>query len=165
MNFKEYIPSILSENEWSREIVTKEIYEEIGQYVDIEQSMIILHDDLIEEQIIAKRYEAIQWLLEATCIFIIFIAMLIVTAQLSKKKVFDQMIYRLIHGCGLLLCIGSIIIPTITHDKTEVITLIGGFGYDIVIDLLKLGGGIIFILVGYILRRGQFLQEEYDTVL
>ena len=70
--------------------------------------------------------------------------------QLSKKNVFDYMICRLIHGCGLLLCIGSIIIPTITYDKTEVITLIGGFGYDIVIDLVKLGGGIIFILVGYI---------------
>ncbi len=158
------LPEIFSSDEWSNEYITQEIYEEMNQYIDIEQSDVTLKDDVVHTYRIEKKSYYAKRLTEIACDLILFIFGFIITSKLSKKVVFDEMICKLVKSYGVILCIASFVIPSLGHVETA-IGLFVGFGIDIYLDFYRLGCGFVCILLAYVLRHGQFLQEEYDTVL
>lgn len=158
------VPQIFLAEEWTQEYATQDIMQQLQQYIDIDQSSITLQSGIENIYLLEKKYYIIKRFAEIICNMLIFIFGLLVTRRLSKQVIFDDAIWRLAKWSGLTICISSIVIPTLGHIDTG-ITLLGGTGFDISVDFYRLGCGIAFILLAYVLRYGQFLQEEYNTTL
>ena len=158
------LPQIFSPEEWTSEYAIQEIQDEIGKYIETAKSTIVLHEDAVSNYLLEKKNFTIKRLTEIGCDLILFIFVFVITRRLSKQALFDQTVCRLVRWIGIVVCISSFIIPSFGHVDTG-IALIEGFGFDIFVDFYRLGCGVAFILLAYVLQHGQFLQEEYDTTL
>lgn len=147
-----------------REYATQDIMEQLDSYIDIEVSSIILKEDAAKQHLVGKSYYLYGRIAEIIFNMTIFIIGFVITRKLSKEVVFDNCICSWTRWMGIIICISSIIIPSLGRQHSP-LEILGGFGFDIVADWYRLGCGVAVILLAYILQQGRFLQEEYDTTL
>lgn len=158
------LPQIFSAEEWTAEYAMQEILQEVGQYIDSEQSTLVLSEAGAQNYLVGKKQFISKRLAEIVCDLILFGFGFVITRRLARRAVFDHTICTLVGWSGMLICMSSFVVPSLGHVDTG-IALLEGFGFDIFLDFYRLGCGFAFILVAYVLRHGQFLQEEYDTTL
>ncbi|MGL4736187.1 MAG: hypothetical protein ACRCW2_01920 [Cellulosilyticaceae bacterium] len=158
------LPEVFSKEEWSTAYAQEAIREELGGYINFEESTIVLSETASADYLLGKQRFTSKRLAEIICDLILFGFGFFITRRLSKKVIFDNMICNVVRWSGILICISSFVVPSLGHVDTG-IALIKGFGFDVFLDFYRLACGVLFILIAYVLRHGQFLQEEYDTTL
>lgn len=158
------LPERLAAEEWTIEYATQNIMEEVDKYTDAQASSIVLKTDIAKQYLVHKSYYLYGRTAEIMFSMAIFVIGFVITRRLSREVVFDKFICASTRWIGIIICISSIVVPSLAREKASFI-IIGGFGIDIVADFGKLLCGILVIFISHILQQGRFLQEEYDTTL
>ncbi len=164
IGFVVQLPDFLAPENWTIECATRDIIEELDKYIDTQESAIILRTDAVKQYLRQQSYYLCGRVAEIIFNMAIFMIGFVITRRLSKQVVFDNYICSRTRWMGIIICISSIVIPTLGRQHSSLVIL-GGFGLDIVADWYRLGCGVAVMLLAHLLQRGQFLQEEYDTTL